>query len=143
MNAVIANKNVKDFCNTVILPIAALSMLISCKQTVTPSEQNSIPAKTVYVISYELNGGTNPAEAPASYTSATPTITLPIPQKSGYSFAGWYEKSDFTGAAVTHITKGSAGNKKFYAKWGDEAPADVTNLQARSGKIPAMPILQK
>ncbi|MFC2289622.1 MAG: SUMF1/EgtB/PvdO family nonheme iron enzyme [Treponema lecithinolyticum] len=134
MNAVIANKNVKHFCNTLILPIAVLSMLISCKQTVTPSEQNSIPAKTVYVISYELNGGTNPAEAPASYTSATPTITLPIPQKSGYSFAGWYEKSDFTGAAVTHIARGSAGNKKFYAKWSDAAPADVTNLQARSGK---------
>ena len=49
MNAVIANKNVKHFCNTLILPIAVLSMLISCKQTVTPSEQNSIPAKTVYV----------------------------------------------------------------------------------------------
>ena len=47
MNAVIANKNVKDFCNTVILPIAVLSMLISCKQTVTRPEQNPIPAETV------------------------------------------------------------------------------------------------
>lgn len=132
MNAVIANKNIKYFFKTVILSIALLSMFISCKQTVTPLEPS--PPETVYVISYELNGGTNPAEFPTSYTSKTPTITLPVPQKSGYAFAGWYEKSDFTGVAVTHITKGSAGNKKFYAKWSDKAPADVTNLQARSGK---------
>ena len=132
MNAVIANKNIKYFFKTVILSIALLSIFISCKQTVTPLEPS--PPETVYVISYELNGGTNPAEFPTSYTSKTPTITLPVPQKSGYAFAGWYEKSDFTGVAVTHITKGSAGNKKFYAKWSDKAPADVTNLQARSGK---------
>lgn len=37
--------------------------------------------------------------------------------KDGYTFAGWYEKEDFSGEAVTSITKGSEGAKTYYAKW--------------------------
>ncbi len=43
--------------------------------------------------------------------------TLLKPTRTGYTFAGWYTNEDLSGNAVTSITKGSYGNKVFYAKW--------------------------
>ena len=70
-----------------------------------------------YNITYNLNGGTNPAGAKTSYTIETADYTLPTPTKTGYTFGGWYTNSGLTGNAVTQITKGSTGNKTFWAKW--------------------------
>ena len=74
---------------------------------------------TNYTITYNLNGGTNNTSNPASYTVETETITLQDPTKEGFLFAGWYTSSTFNGTAVTSITKGSTGNKTYYAKWID------------------------
>ena len=70
-----------------------------------------------YTITYELDGGTNASENPASYNVETETITLKDPAKPGYTFAGWYMAEDFTGDAVTEIVQGSTGNITLYAKW--------------------------
>ena len=70
-----------------------------------------------YTITYELEGGTNAPENPASYNVETETITLKDPAKLGYTFAGWYMAEDFTGVAVTGIAQGSTGNITLYAKW--------------------------
>ena len=70
-----------------------------------------------YTITYELDGGTNAPENPASYNVETETITLKDPVKPGYTFGGWYIAEDFTGNAVTEIPQGSTGNITFYAKW--------------------------
>ena len=78
---------------------------------------------TNYTITYNLNGGTNPSGVATSYNITSSTITLPTPNRSGYTFAGWYTNSSFTGSAVTSIAKGSTGNKVFYAKW---TPANYT-----------------
>ena len=72
-----------------------------------------------YTITYNLNGGTNTTSNPASYTVETETITLQDPTKEGFLFAGWYTSSTFNGTAVTSITKGSTGDKTYYAKWID------------------------
>ncbi len=75
-----------------------------------------------YTITYNLNGGTNPAGAPSSYTVETATFDLPTPTRAGtsdidYGFLGWYENSGLTGTAVTKISTGSTGNKTYWAKW--------------------------
>jgi uncharacterized repeat protein (TIGR02543 family) len=70
-----------------------------------------------YSITYTLNGGTNPGTPQTNYTIESPAITLPIPTKTNAVFGGWFENSEFTGAAATTIAAGSAGNKTFYAKW--------------------------
>ena len=44
-----------------------------------------------YTITYELNGGTNSSENPASYNVKTGTITLKAPTKDKYDFKGWYK----------------------------------------------------
>ena len=70
-----------------------------------------------YTITYNLNGGKNHADNPASYNVETETITLKDAERTDYDFKGWYDNADFTGSPVMHIAKGSAGNKEFWAKW--------------------------
>jgi uncharacterized repeat protein (TIGR02543 family) len=64
----------------------------------------------VYEIKYELGGGTNHADNPASYTVETATVTLQDPTREGYDFAGWTEGEG-------KIVIGSTGNKTFTAQW--------------------------
>ena len=67
-----------------------------------------------YTITYELDGGTNAPENPASYNVETETITLKDPVKTGYTFAGWYSADN---SPVTKIPQGSTGDITLYAKW--------------------------
>ncbi|MBP5358532.1 MAG: InlB B-repeat-containing protein, partial [Treponema sp.] len=91
----------------------------------------------LYTITYEMNGGsfTDGFTAPGSYTRHTDTIILPPEDKiskPGNTFAGWYESADFTGSPQTLLTRGSVGNKTYYAKW----IPDVTIVYvANGGKI--------
>ena len=41
----------------------------------------------------------------------------PNATKTGYTFAGWYTNSTFTGSAITAIPADATGVKYFYAKW--------------------------
>ena len=68
-----------------------------------------------YTISYVLNGGTNSTSNPTSYNVDSATITLKSPNRTGYTFDGWYSSSSYT-SSVAQIAKGSTGNKVFYAK---------------------------
>lgn len=72
---------------------------------------------TNYTITYNLNGGTNHPNNPANYTIESAAIELQNPTKTGYTFAGWYDNSTFSGSPVTTIATGSTGNKTFYARW--------------------------
>jgi|GEM_PF-4915047 len=69
-----------------------------------------------YSITYNLDGGTNYAGAPTSYTPLTNTITLGTPTKTGYDFVGWYDTAS-DGNKITQIVKGSSGNIVLYARW--------------------------
>ena len=67
----------------------------------------------VYTITYNLEGGVNAAENPASYTVETPDITLAAPTRKGFVFKGWEPEGT--------IASGSTGDKTFTAKWEAEA----------------------
>ena len=69
-----------------------------------------------YEIIYNLNGGTNNKNNPATYTIESDTVTLVTPARMAYSFAGWFADRDFTDE-ITEIAAGSFGNKTVYAKW--------------------------
>jgi uncharacterized repeat protein (TIGR02543 family) len=88
-----------------------------------------------YAISYELNGGANPVDPPASYTIESNAITLPVPTRDSYTFGGWFENSGFTGTAVTTIPMGSAGDKTFYAQWWPDAPISISVWVNEDGEI--------
>lgn len=73
-----------------------------------------------YTVTLNTDGGTIAAgKEVAEYTYGV-GATLPAAAdmtKSGYTFAGWYDNSDFTGTAVTEISATDTGNKTYYAKW--------------------------
>ena len=77
----------------------------------------AIYSLATYTLTYNLDGGTNSGTNPSTYTYTTPTITLGSPIKTGYTFAGWYTASDFSGSAVSSIPLNSSGNKTYYAKF--------------------------
>lgn len=67
-----------------------------------------------YTIAYHLNGGKN-NNNPASYNIES-NIVLSSPEKTGYTFGGWYKESDFK-TKVTSIEAGNTGNLTLFAKW--------------------------
>ena len=74
----------------------------------------------VYQVTMQTNGGTiAPGREIKSYTGGT-SLTLPGAgdiTRGGYTFEGWYEGIDFSGAPVTEISRTDTGDKTFYAKW--------------------------
>ena len=69
-----------------------------------------------YTITYNLNGGTNSENNPATYNIESSTIQLEDPQRKGYSFKGWYKEEGFVNK-VTTIDNGSYGAVELFAKW--------------------------
>lgn len=61
---------------------------------------------------FETNGG---AEISVMDAEAGENITLPIPEREGYEFEGWYTNAEFTGEPVETILAESSAT--YYAKW--------------------------
>lgn len=72
---------------------------------------------STFNLTYVLNGGTNNAGNPATYSGADLPLTLLAPTKNGYNFVGWYDNVAFTGTAITSLAVGTTGNISLYAKW--------------------------
>lgn len=75
-----------------------------------------------YTITYNTNGATFTNSAYRSYYRFNSgTVQLPKANemtKAGYTFGGWYTKSDFSGTKYTSInTDSTTGNLTYYAKW--------------------------
>lgn len=69
-----------------------------------------------YSISYELNGGNLPENAPKSYTEGE-TVFLVEATKDNATFKGWFLASDFSGEKLDVISNKTTGDVKLYAKW--------------------------
>ena len=88
-----------------------------------------------YTITYILNGGTNDANNPDSYTALTETITLADATKNGYIFGGWYtDEACAEINKITQIEQGTTGNITLYAKWEITADCVVTAIESLSGE---------
>ena len=95
-----------------------------------------------YTITYELNGGTNAPENPATYKESDETIELADATKDGYTFEGWYSDEALT-EKVTEIAKGTTGDITLYAKWkkntsdDDNKPEETTGTVTSDSKVEA------
>ena len=74
-----------------------------------------------YLITYELDGGTNNPNNPTSYTIESSNMSLLSPTKAGYDFAGWTYKGDY----VTEINPNWIENITLVANW-KEHPYSIT-----------------
>lgn len=69
-----------------------------------------------YDITYNLNGGTVSGN-PETYTVESEGITLNIPTRTGYTFAGW-TGTDLSAASISvTIAQGSTGDRAYTATW--------------------------
>lgn len=93
---------------------------------------NAVITPTVYEITYILDGGTIPYNAPRQYTIETETFELPVPQRDYYSFEGWYTEDTFVNR-VAQIPQGSTGNVTLYAKWQQTSTKGVQYEQSSDG----------
>ncbi|MBM6681626.1 S-layer homology domain-containing protein [Pseudoflavonifractor capillosus] len=75
------------------------------------ADGNVVLGSLCTTITLNPNGGTLPAY------SLVVGAALPIPTKTGYTFAGWYENQEFSGNPVTDIPTNNTENLNFYAKW--------------------------
>lgn len=69
-----------------------------------------------YDITYNLNGGTNSANNPSSYT-VHDAFDFADPSREYYSFDGWYTNASFTSSKVVGIANNSTGYVEIFAKW--------------------------
>ncbi|MDY0064401.1 MAG: InlB B-repeat-containing protein [Bacilli bacterium] len=81
---------------------------------------DNIVITAVYeAISYDVtffDGETELTLLADTYTHEA-AYSLPIPEKTGYLFEGWFDNALLEGTAVTSVAKGSTGDKVFYSKW--------------------------
>lgn len=72
--------------------------------------------KEDYNITYYLNGGMADGELQDNYIVEELPITLEIPRREGYNFAGWYTESNYQ-HKIAQITIDNFGDVTVYAKW--------------------------
>lgn len=98
--------------------------LVTQENKVNKDTEHTLTAKwelIPYTITYELDTGSfvEGYVAPSSY-DVTQSVTLPVTSnviRNGYTFGGWYEKSDTNKTVVTEIKEGTTGNKTYCAIW--------------------------
>ena len=81
------------------------------------SDKITNPFDTVYSITLNNLNDVPEDNLPTKYTIDSADITLPVLEKAGWHFNGWYAEEDFSGSEITEIPSGSTGDKVFYAKW--------------------------
>ena len=88
-----------------------------------------------YGITYELNGGTNAAGNPQTYEKSAGIASFADATRTGYTFGGWFDNSEFNGTAVTGIAAGSTGDKTLYAKWTPNTYSVCFNANGGTGTM--------
>ena len=106
-----------------------------------------------YAITYELNGGTNASENPATYSYGTGVASFKDAVKDGFRFEGWYADKDFTDE-IKSISDTETGDKVLYAKWSEikvysikydlnggtlEGKTGVITVEAEEGSVITIP----
>ena len=116
--ATMVTENAIAISGYTVVPPASRSLLIKADGNVINFYYNTI----TYNISYELDGGVNAADNPATYTvrSAFP-IKISDPARNGYTFNGWtaaYANGVADGPALGYsIPAGTTGNITLTAQW--------------------------
>ena len=79
-------------------------------------EEDSVVGDGFCHVVYALNGGVNHAENKTQLAWEDFPVTLEIPTREGYNFAGWYTDSSFKNK-ITEIVNPEISEMNLYAKW--------------------------
>lgn len=87
-----------------------------------------------FTVTFNTNGGVNLTENTKTVAYGQPYGALPTPERSGFSFQGWFTAADDTGVQVTaETTVSTAEAHTLYAHWGEliDIPSSVFNFGAQ------------
>lgn len=117
----------------VLISLCVLSVLLCGAATLTACGEDEVPR---YTVTLDANGGECVAEE--YVVQAGEAYTLPVPEKAGYEFLGWYEgetaRTDRYGRAAARYDY--AENKTFRAEW--KAAEFAAVLNADGGTVSAV-----
>lgn len=71
-----------------------------------------------YTIDYWLNGGYFLQTPQNTFTVESGLLEIPLPEKDGAVFEGWYTAADYSGEPITQI-QCAGENVQLFAKWSD------------------------
>lgn len=94
------------------------ALSVPMEQVPDGTEFCSVYRPAEYTLDYWLNGGTLPQGAPYTITVESGSVQLPLPQKSGAAFEGWFLTPDYSGEPVTSVTC-AAADVSLYARWSE------------------------
>lgn len=78
-----------------------------------------------YHLMYFLNGGVVDGELQETFVEAELPISLPIPTREGYNFAGWYRDNNYR-HRINSITWDNCGSYALFAKWTREIDSNAS-----------------
>lgn len=87
----------------------------ACGEVIVAQEEIPVLAPNEHAVIFRNLGG---AETPDvnSYAEHAGLMELPVPERPGYRFMGWYTSTAFT-KVVNYIPKGSTSDYILFAKW--------------------------
>ena len=98
--------------------IAVAFMVASLVSEGLRTDESVLEEAEIYSVSYRLNGGTLPEDAPASYIHGA-YMPLPFPEKDGMVFSGWYTESGLTNP-IGGVVPSLRGHIVLYAGWTED-----------------------
>lgn len=88
------------------------------KTTLSPIMSLTVlDGSVTHTITYELNGGTNATDNPATFTASSGTIVLKDAAKIGADFTGWYIDTALTDKITEIDASKNTNNMTLYAGW--------------------------
>lgn len=86
-----------------------------------------------YYVTY--NTGTSECEVPYGTYTIEDDVILPVPERKGYTFGGWYYDSKLTEPTGGVIAAGTVGELWLYAKWEPVAYTVTYDYALDSGEV--------
>ena len=91
--------------------------------------------KAKHTITYNLDGGELPADAPETYYEGIGLEEIATPTRSGYVFQGWFGSADFSGDPITSVATTDDSDMIIYAKWISEADTFSIHFNLNNGSL--------
>ena len=105
----------------------------AAKMPAADTSYSAVWTANTYTVTLNTNGGTIVSGDVTGYAYGTGAALPTNVTRTGYTFAGWYEKENLTGSGTVSISKTASGDKTFYAKW--TANTYTVTLNANGGQI--------
>ena len=112
------------------LLVAACTVLAGSMVALSAACKDDKKDSDEITLKFETNGGSKISKITEE---AGATVALPVPEREGYRFDGWYLNAEFEGKPVTEIVVEE--DTTYYAKWTSLSDLVLVTLDANGGSL--------